>query len=157
MMVKSNEFLMDFPDFNSSHRIVSMPNNGFTDLILQYVSIMNLLSRFYYIILIFLGCSPVTVQQPCIHARIKWVGLKLEYMTDRITAERIRITEIGEEPQMDSARIVGIAKLDGNKWRFRTKLDHLVQGDVFQAIVERTEDEEGQYLRIHEILEGENT
>ena len=78
-------------------------------------------------------------------------------MTDRITAERIRITEIGEEPQMDSARIAGIAKLDGKEWGFRTKLDHLVQGDVFQAIVERTEDEEGQYLRIHEILEGENT
>ena len=78
-------------------------------------------------------------------------------MGDRITAELIRITEVGEEPQMDSARIAGIAKPDGKEWRFRTKLDHLVQGDVIRAIVERTEDEEGQYLRIHEILEGENT
>ena len=78
-------------------------------------------------------------------------------MGDRITAELIRITEVGEEPQMDSARIAGIAKLDGKEWGFRTKLDHLVQGDVIRAIIERTEDEEGQYLRIHEILEGKNT
>jgi len=78
-------------------------------------------------------------------------------MTDRITAEVIRISEVGEEPQMDSARIAGIAKLDDEKWRFRTKLDHLVQGDVIRAIVERTEDEEGRYLRIHEILKNKNT
>ena len=77
-------------------------------------------------------------------------------MTDGITAEDIRISEVGEEPQMDSARIAGIAKLDDEKWRFRTKLDHLVQGDDIQAIVERTKDEEGQYLRIHKILEEKN-
>ena len=77
-------------------------------------------------------------------------------MMDRITAEVIRISEVGEEPQMDSARIAGIAKLEGEEWGFRTGLDHLVQGNVIRAIVERTEDEEGQYLRIHEILEDKN-
>jgi len=78
-------------------------------------------------------------------------------MADQITAELIRITEFGEEPQMDSERIAGIAKLDGKEWGFRTKLDHFVQGDVIQAIVKRTEDEEGQYLWIPEILESKNT
>ena len=84
-------------------------------------------------------------------------GLELEYMTNRITTEVIRITEVGQKPQMDSARVAGIAKLGGEEWEFRSKLDHLIQGDVIRAIIERTEDEEGQYLRIHEILECKNT
>ena len=78
-------------------------------------------------------------------------------MADRITTELIKITEVEEEPQMDSARIAGIAKPDGKEWGFREKLDHLVQRDVIRAIIERTEDEEDQCLRIHEILENKNT
>ena len=155
-MNQNDGFLMDFLVFNSSHSIVSMPNDGFTQSISKQGPIMNLLPRLYYIISTCQDC-PDKIKPPCIHPRIKWVGLQLECMTDRITAEVIRISEVGEEPQMDSARIAGIAKLDDEKWRFRTKLDHLVQGDVIRAIVERTEDEEGRYLRIHEILKNKNT
>lgn len=77
-------------------------------------------------------------------------------MAERITVEEIDIVKVNDEPQMDIASVEGTAEVDGKEWLFRGNQENLQPGDALLAVVERSEDESGQYLRIHEILEYKN-
>jgi hypothetical protein len=77
-------------------------------------------------------------------------------MAERITVEKLDIVKINDEPQMDIASVEGTAKVYGKKWPFRGNQEILLPGDALLAVIERSEDESGQYLRIHEILEYKN-
>lgn len=74
-------------------------------------------------------------------------------MVERITIEELDIVKINDDPQMDIASVEGTAKVEGKKWLFRGNQEILQPGDALMAVIERSEDESGQYLRIHEILE----
>ena len=178
-MVGEDGFLADFLDVNSSHGAVSMPFDSFTYFLAQSAPIMNLahqtwwLTRFTYTLTFDVLQLPCTcprflclksnmldmvgrIQPPCSHPRFLCLESQLPGMVKRITVEELDIVKVNDEPQMDIASIEGTVEVDGKKWLFRGNQENLQPGDAFLAVVERSEDESGQYLRIHEILEYKN-
>ena len=178
-MVGEDGFLADFLDVNSSHGTVSMPSDSFTRFSVQSAPIMNLahqtwwLTRSTYRLIFDILQLPYTcprflclesdvpgitehLQPPCTHPRFLCLESQVSGMAERITVEELDIVKVNDEPQMDIASVEGTAEVDGKKWLFRGNQENLQPGDALLAVVERSEDESGQYLRIHEILEYKN-
>ena len=178
-MVGEDGFLADFLDVNSSHGAVSMPSDGFARLSVQSAPIMNLAhqtwwpTRSTYRLIFDILQLPCTcpgflclesdvlgiikfIQPQCTHPRFFCLESHVSDMAERITVEEIDIVKVNDEPQMDIASVEGTAEVNGKKWLFRGNQENLQPGDALLAVVGRSEDESGQYLRIHEILEYKN-
>lgn len=74
-------------------------------------------------------------------------------MPGQISTHTVRILGIRDDPPMDKATVEGMAEKDGEIWAFRSSIDQIRPGEEVRVVSEKVEDEDGKYLRIHEILD----